>query len=318
MSQTDAKQFHKTRWLYKKDGRDVGPFRPHELEELMAKREISATTPVRDLTTADWKALGQIGAFGDIVARVETKQAHAEQDRKLDRQVAGERQKRTIPFIAFSVVLLGALGAGAYFGWQKYQTASAQVPSGIATDLIRQLELHALPERGYLNTAGPIQWAEEKGAVREAKAAAEKAAAAPVKPKRRPVASSGAPAEARAVGADDLAEEAAGEAEEFDFAAGGSAGRELEPGEVAMVRQTAGSRLVACAQAEAERNDGFPGTTVSFALLPSGKTGKIRLGKNGTASSAFSSCVQNALSGISVSPFAGTPQTFKVPLNVGR
>lgn len=305
--------FHKTRWLYKKDGRDVGPFRPHELKDLIARREVTSRTLVRELTSADWRTLEAIAGFRELLGTIERELANAEHDRRVGQSFSGAKRRRSVPFIILGVVVFAGIGVGGYFGWQRYQTASAQVPSGIATDLVRPLELKALPERAYLNTAGPIDWAQEHVAVREVKDPVK----AEARPKRRPVARSAAPTEARAPGSDDLADEPEGEAQELDLT-GGSAGRELEPGEFAMLKQSAVNKLVACAQSEAESRDSFAGTTVQFALLPTGQIGKIRLGKNGSDSPSFASCARSALAGLHVAPFDGTAQVIKVPLNVGR
>lgn len=305
--------FHKTRWLYKKDGRDVGPFRPHELKDLIARKEVTSRTTVRELTSADWRSLESVSGFRELLAAIEVELANAADDRRVSEKYVGSKERRSLPFIIVGVVVFVAIGVGGYFGWQRYQAASAQVPSGITTDLIRPLELKALPERAYLNTAGPIDWAQEKVAIREVKDPQK----GPDRPKRKPVARQATTTEARAGGADDLADEGTGEAQELDLTAG-STGRDLGPGELAMVQQSAVGKLVACAQAEAERSDSFRGTTVQFALLPSGESGRVRLGKNGADSPAFASCVSGALSRIKVAPFDGTAQVIKVPLNVGR
>ena len=297
--------FHKTRWLYKRDGRDVGPFRPHELKDLLKQKALTETTQVRELTSTEWRVLQSVPGFADLIRAAATELERHAEDRKASKQ-------RVIPWVAISSAILILGGVGGYFGWQYMREKQPLSTSGIPTDLLRTLDLQTLPERAYLDTRGPIKWAEEKVALREVKAGATA-----TKPKRRPVAAQSAPGEARAVGADDLADDPAA-VQEIDFSATADEGRELGPGELAMVRQSAISKLLGCAQAEAERSETFNGTTVQFSLLPTGSIGNIKLGQNGANSAAFGACARGALAGISVKPFGGGAEVIRVPLKIGR
>ncbi len=305
--------FHKSRWLYKKDGRDVGPFRPHELERLLVERTISRTTLVRNLTQQDFRPLDQLLEFRDLLQRADAALANADKERVFDKQLAREKSARRAPVVLVVLVVMGAAGGTGYWAWQRYGVVPA-APSGISTDLIRPLELPALTEHGYIDTKGTIQWTNESVAQREAaeKAAADAAPKARKKPSTAAVGAAGRP-----VGADDLAPES-GEAVELDFSKDEPEGRELPPGELSLVSSRARDKLVSCAQAEAERSNGFPGTTVRFTLANSGKPTNIRFGKNGGDSAAFTGCVRSALERVTVEPFGGVAPTLTVPLEIRR
>lgn len=309
--------FHKSRWLYRKDGRDVGPFRPHELERLLGERSINRATLVRNLTLQDFRPLEQLPEFRDLLQRVEQTLRENERERVFDKELARTRTKRSLPLVVALVALVGAAGAGGFWAWQRYGVVPAAA-SGIATDLIRPLELPPLLEHGYVDTKGTIQWTDETVAQREAAAAAEaEAKKQGTKPKRRPTQGGAATGGGGHVGADDLEAES-GEAQEMDFSKEDAAGRELSAGELSLVSSRARDKLVGCAQAEAERSSDFPGTTVRFTLSNGGTPSNIRFGKNGGSSAAFTECVRGALRGVSVPAFGGSAPTLTIPLTIRR
>ena len=307
-----AREFRRTRWLYQKDGRDLGPFRPHEIRQLLESGDIAATTRVRESAQTDWHEVREVKVFVEYLKELKEQGVVKAKERELDKQLDRVRSKRRAPLAAGLVVLLLLAAAGGWYGWLRYQEGQTAADAGYTARLYRNLELPDLAVTDHLQTESEIEWADEQVKVRDAKDHKTRAAR-----KTNGVAKKRAP---RMVGtSDDLASEKVAVRDiSFGGDDGEAAGRDLMPGEITAVRSRAVPQLVKCATAEANRVTDFPGTTVSFQLQTSGKLGAIKAGQNGRRSTAFMACIRGALGGISIQPFGGHARTIRVPLQVGR
>ena len=310
-----SRRFARTRWLYQEQGRDIGPFRPDEIGELVASQTIDANTLVRETTSQQWKKLGSIPEFSAVLGEAEQTRAARAKEAAFEKKVTAARAKRRLPLVIGGVALLVAGSVGGFFAYERYKAGDVAPTSGYTTALLKPLALQPVPKRSYLNTSGPIAWAEEKVNLR--KSTKDKAN------RRANRATNGAkstkgPRYHR--GADDLAPEASNNSvrdlsfeEEED-----SVGRELDSGDVQVVRNTAVPRLVRCAQTLASAQPGWPGTSIRFRIKNTGSIGSVRIGANGRANASFVGCVKKALKGVKVEAFDGPGRTLTVPLKVGR
>jgi hypothetical protein len=305
-----SRNFSKSRWYHQKDGRDVGPFRPGELKQLLLRGEVRADSSVRESAGTDWRPLHEIDGFVSILKEIKVELASRAQDRELDKQVDRVRKKRGVPLMLGVLAVLIVTIVGGWYGWQRLQSREAAAPSGYTTELYRNLELAEIPARAYLNTSGPIRWADEKIAVPPQPKEVAKARKASTKRRSGP----------RYIkNGEDLAPEDNSGVRDLDFSSDGAeAGRDLSMADVANVKNRTVPRLRQCAVAEATRNGAFPGTSVRFKILGSGKVGGLRIGKNGKRSGAFSACVKGAIANVSVGAFDGPGRTITVPLKIQR
>lgn len=302
-----SRKFSKTRWLYQLNGRDVGPFTPKEIQELMRAGKLNADTPVRLTSDQKWTPAEKIPEFKAFYEDIKTERNKAAQERALDAAENAVRDNRKLPlYIARSVAALLVMVA-IIFGYNRWQASYGTTPSGFTDSLIKSLDINAVAARAYLDTAGQIQWPSELVSQRATKRSK--------RTKNR--AAGGKPLPMRKRTADDLAPEKTG-VTDFSFDSRQRTGRELSQSDIRKVRSAIVPKLVRCAQREANRKAGFPGTTVSFSIRPSGAVGKVRIGANGRRSGSFSSCAKRAASGVRVAPFDGGARTITVPLKVGK
>ena len=281
--------------------------------ELVTEQTINVDTLVRETTSQQWKKLGAIPEFSSIVAEAtETRVARAK-EQAFDQKVRAAQTKRRVPLIVGAILLLCASGSGGWYAWTIHQAGETPPSSGYTSSLLRSLTLRPVPARAYLNTSGPIAWAEENVELRKSTTDTNKRKTkkSGVRPRRGAT---------RSRDANDLAPESpSSEVREFSFEDdNGNSGRELDGGDVQTVRNRAVPRLVRCAQSIASSSPNWPGTTVSFRILGSGQMGSIRVGANGRKHRTFVGCVKKALAGVSVQPFDGPGRTLTVPLKVGR
>jgi hypothetical protein len=305
-----AREFRRTRWLYQKDGRDLGPFRPHEIRQLLESGDIAGTTRVRESAQTEWHEVREVKVFVEYLQEIKEQSVVKAKERELDKELDRVRSKRRAPLAAGLVVLLLLVAVGVWYGWLRYQDGQTAADAGVTSRLYRNLELPNLAITDHLQTGSEIEWADEQVKVRNAKDHKARAAKKNVAKKRGP----------RMVKtSDDLASEKVAVRDiSFGGDDGEAAGRDLMPGEITSVRSRAVPRLVKCATAEANRVADFPGTTVSFKLQTSGKLGAVKAGQNGRRSKSFMACIRGALGGISIQPFGGHARTVRVPLQVGR
>jgi len=302
-----ARKFSKTRWLYQLNGRDIGPFTPSEIQDLMRKGELDTDTRVRLTSGQQWKPAGQIPEFSKFYEKVLFERNKAAQERALDAAENAVRDNRKLPlYIARSVTGLLII-VGLTFGYTRWQAQHGTTPSGFTDSLVKSLDINTVAARAYLDTAGQIQWPSELVGQRAAK-----------KGKRtRSRATGGKTLPTRSRTADDLTPQKTA-VTDFSFDSRTRTGRELSRADIRKVRGAIVPKLVRCAQREANRKAGFPGTTVSFSIRPSGAVGRVRVGANGRRSGSFTACAKRAVNGVRVAPFDGGARTITVPLKVGK
>ncbi len=299
-----TRSFAKTRWLYSEKGRDIGPFSPAEVEELIHSEQLIATTPIREVGQRRMHKVHDIQAFRDALQAVALRKENERKEQEMDRIETAVRSKRRAPlFIVFigAVVTLAGIG---YAGWHLLQTSQTYPASNYTRVLWTDLSVNEIPNRAYVAKRARIEWADESVQWHE-------------KSNRRSRKKSGKKTGPMVSSADDLAPmKAPKTVEEISFLSEG--GRELSNAEVNRVMRNMTPRLIRCAQQQANRQARFPGTTVRFSLLKSGKAGRIRIGKNGRRSSAFVQCVKSAIGTVRVEPFSGQGRVISIPLKVGR
>ncbi|MEC8025356.1 MAG: DUF4339 domain-containing protein [Myxococcota bacterium] len=309
-----ARRFARSRWLYQDQGRDIGPFRPDEIGELLATKKITADTLVRETTSQQWKKLGSIADFTSTLQEAAETEAARAKEKAFEKKVIAARTKRRIPLVIGAATVLAAGAIGGWFAWHQYKAGDIAPSSGFTSSLLKSLALQPVPLRAYLKTSGPISWAEEnvelrtstKDTVRRKAGGASRQKSATHNAARR--------------GVNDLDPEAApGGVRELSFEDDGNdIGRELDAGDVQYVRNTVAPRLVRCAQNVASNQPGWPGTSIRFSIANSGRLGSIRIGANGRKTASFVACVKKAIAGIKVKPFDGPGRTLTVPLRVGH
>lgn len=291
----------------------MGPFKPPEVRELLRKGEIRPDTNVRESASPEWHQVREVKAFLEYIKEVQGEREHHARERAFDAQEVKVRNKNRAPKLFGFFGLVVVLGAGGWFGYQRFQTSQAEVPSHYGEKLLRPLELTELPATAYARGEEDIDWADEKVAVR--KATNRKAAKARSAKKT----GNGGAKRPAAVGTfDDLAPEQGPKGVvELDMTSGGGSGIALMPADVQRVRSKAVPRLVSCAQ---KGSLTAPGTSVRFTIKPNGKMGSVQIGQNGKRSRGFVACVQNALRQITVSPFdssvTAVGRTLTVPLKI--
>ncbi len=314
-----GRDFKKTRWLYQKDGRDLGPYKPPEIKDLLKRGEIGPDTRVRESAHTDWHPIREVQAFVGFLEEIQNEQEQEAKEAELDRAETRVRNIRRMPKLMMALVFLGLVGAGSWYGWQRWSNRKAITPSGYPAMLLKALELPDIPEQGYLNTIGGIEWADEKVSFRQV------ADQVPTKRRGRTKAGSGGDDPGPMTGsARDLSPGACRvrKVRSLDFGGGGGGGRALSASDVNAVSRKVTPKLIGCAQKEAARNSAFPGTTLCFSIMPSGGLGNLHIGRNGARSSAFKSCVRSSLRSVRVAPFdpmaSEVARTLTVPLKVGR
>ena len=310
-----------TRWLFRKEGRDVGPFDRTELKEYMVRGEVDVDTPVRALTSKEWTRLGDIEEFVGILHEIEVDRRARARDAAMDRAEDRMRSSHRAPLTLGLVSLVIVLGVGGWFGWQWWAGQNAARPSSYSDMLFASLEITELPLVGAVRAASDLDMDDEamSESVRwkdEAKAAEGKAH----HKRRRSGARNGSRPRGAPGTSDDLAPDERPAVTDFSFEGGGgpTVGRSLDINDVNRVTSRATQRFVACAQEEAGRNPDFPGTTVSFVIQTNGQMGGLRLGANGSRAAAFAGCIKRAVRSISVSPFDGQGRRVRIPLRVSR
>lgn len=301
-----VRDFNKTRWLYQKDGRDLGPYRPPEIKDLLRRGEITPDTQVRESASRDWHKVCEVKVFVEYVKEVQVEREQQAHEAELDRAVDRVRSKRRMPYMLVALLLVGALGGGGWYGWTLWQDRGAVGPSRYTSAMFANLELPEVSARAYLDTSGPIDWSKDEVQLRKAKP--EKVA----KKKARKPRAGGTPRAANTGSSNDLADEAPKE-HVMDLGSGSSVGREFDFADKARIRQAVVPRLETCSNNEGLRNPKFPGTTVGVRVAPSGKM-SVRAGTNGRRSRAFMACARRSIRGLSVQPFDGTPVTIRVQL----
>ncbi len=310
-----GRSFDKTRWLYQKDGRDMGPFSPEEIRELLRSNEINADTPVRESAHTEFHPVREVRAFVQFLEEIRQERARAAKEAELDREVDRVRAKRRAPRAILGMLLLALLAGGGWYGYTLWEGREVASRSGLTEGLYANLDLPELEEQAWMKTAGSVDWADEKIEVR---------AISDNTPRRKTKGNGGG--EPKKTGYTNSHKDlggcsSGGGVRDLSFGEGGG-GRALTTADVNRVSSKATPALVGCAQREANRQPNFPGTTVCFTLMPSGKMGRIRIGKNGAQSGAFVGCVKSALRKLSVASFdpnaSGVGRTVRVPLRVGR
>lgn len=316
-----AREFANTRWLYQKDGRDIGPFKPPEIKDILRRGDIGPDTMVRDTARHSWHRLREVKAFVDFLKDIQAERDREAHRKDLDKAETRVHTSRKLPWILATLVALGLVGGGGWYGWRAWQAAEAFAPSGYTVSLYRNLELVSVPTRAFLDTSGPIDWADEKVAAR--RAAEDKAAQPAKKARPRPHGeSAGAvpidPAEPGVATSDDLAGADAAPAAPEEVSFDKAAGREFTSEDVNSILERANGPLHACAAQEANRDLAFPGTTVRFVPQASGRMGAVSIGQNGSRSRAFVSCVNSVLHRVRVEPFDGFGRALSIRLDVSR
>jgi hypothetical protein len=299
--------FHKTRWLYQQDDRDVGPFSPIEIQDLIRQGTITIRTRVRRAARQQWVELGIIDHFAAYIHELAKERRRAERERQYDQEENKVRSVRNRPKLLGTIAVVTALLVSGWYGWTLWQNSNRGAATGYVNALMRNLNLIEISAHGYLNTSGEIQWPSEM--VPERKIRARRLAkrgrhdVSPIK---------------RNGNADDLAAAKGGGVTEFAFGTASATGRELELLDINRVRSETVPKLIRCAQSEADRNRAFPGTTVRYSIQPNGRLGRLSVGKNGKRSRAFMSCVKGVIRASRVEPFDGSGRTITVPLKVGN
>mgnify|MGYP003956001239 CR=1 FL=1 len=308
-----AADFHRTRWLYQQDDRDVGPFSPVEIQDLIRQNVITIRTKIRRAARQQWIELGEIDHFAAYIHELAKERRRMERERELDQAENAVRNVQNRPKM-FGVILAGVLilGSGVY-GWMLWEKNTRGRATGYDNSLVRNLNLPEISSHKYLNTSGEIQWPSEKVPERKIRkrrmgsskgVKRSKPAAAPIK---------------RQGSADDLEPNSKpGQITDLSFGSGGGVGRELSIADVHQVRTETVPKLIRCAQAQADKSAGFPGTTVRYTIKSNGRLGNLRVGKNGKRSRSFVSCVKRVIGSSRVAPFDGAGRTITVPLKVGN
>ena len=325
--------FAATRWLYQKDGRDVGPCSPAEVKGLLTSGEIGPETMVRDSARHEWHRVREVWAFVEFLKEIQTEREHSRQAHEFDKAVTQHKKSTSGVWSLVGVGALVAAAVGGWIGWSQWSAWAQGAPTEIERTLIRELALPSVPAAPGLGETSPIAWAEESVHRRQARAQAPSAPGevkeTAVRRPRPAATAKGSAVESTESGeaeggsylptADDLSGAAKNApVQEFSFEDGQKVGRELESSDVGAIIAEATPKLVSCAQKEASRSPGFPGTTVSFAIVGSGRMGSARVGHNGSRSKAFVACVRSALAQVKVSPFDGQGKTVSIPLRVSQ
>jgi|GEM_PF-5232631 hypothetical protein len=307
-----TRAFAKTRWLHQSGGRDLGPYTPQEIIDLIQGGQLTHSNKVREVGQRRWHKVVEVKPFRDVIRALDAERKQKEKERELDRVETEVRTKRKAPVVGGLVTIVLIIGAVGYFAWNWIQGRQSFPPSNYTQLMWKDLELTEVPSRAYVAKPQPIQWADETVRMRQKRR---------TKPRMKTSLSLGKGKSNRSGvmtgSADDLEPKRANTTvQEMDFMAEG--GRELTSGEVNRVVRQVTPQLVRCAQKQANRQTAFPGTTVRFTLKKSGSAGSIQIGKNGRRSSAFVQCVRGKLRNVRVEPFTGAERVISVPLKVGR
>lgn len=306
----------RTRWLYQKDGRDLGPFAPNEIRELLSQAEISEDTRIRETARTDWRRLDEVELFVDYLRELAKEREHAAEEKALDKAESRVRTVRAVPYMVLGSTLLLLLSVGGWLGWQRWQGSAPMDTSRYASALTMEVDVPTLATLGRPDMVDEPQWVSEEYAVRDSTPAPETRQAARRKARR-------APSQPMTGSANDLeAPSDTGEVNEIEFGSSNETGRALTAGEVNTVRQKAINKLQSCTLREASRNNAFPGTTVRFTIASTGRLARVSIGQNGRRSPSFKSCVRRALGSIRVDSFdpgaSGIQRTMQIPLHVDR
>lgn len=321
-SRRRGRQFTKTRWLYQKDGRDLGPFKPPEVKELLRSGEVGPDTRVRESAHKDWHPVREVRVFVEYIKEIQEEREQAAHERELDKAEGRVRSARKLPIMLIVLCSTTVAAAAGWYGYQRWIGQDTLTSSNVSSLLLESLELQELRAKAYLNTEAAVDWVSEHVAQREIKP--EPRARRTNTPRR----SNGTPSSNDAAGpavptANDLQPTIGGTGPTISFdGSDGASGRVLTVADVQSVRQRAVPKLIACAQREADRVANFPGTTVQLSVMPSGRIGSVQIGQNGKRSRAFVGCVNGALRRIKIEPFdplgSAVQRTITVPLKVGR
>jgi len=298
--------FHKTRWLYQQDDRDVGPFSPTEIQDLIRDGKISIRTKIRRAARQQWIELGEIDHFGAYIHELAKERRRMEREQELDRAEKEVRSVRKRPKQLGTILIAAVVLISSIYGWTLWKKSSRGSATGYVHSLIRNLNLSELSAHAYLNTNGEIQWPSESVPERKMKI---RRSVKRSRPNTAPTKRSGS--------ADDLAPtNNKGKITEMSFGGSNGTGRELSIGDVHKVRTQTVPKLIRCAQSQVDKNASFPGTTVRYTIKPSGRLGDLQIGKNGKRSRRFVNCVKRVVAATRVKPFDGAGRTITVPLKV--
>jgi len=290
--------------LYSNAGRDIGPFTPEEIEELIHREELSKDTPIREVGQRRMHKVQEVRAFRKALKAVAVEKEKKRKEQEMDRVETAVRSKRRVPVLLMTITIVLILGGISFAGWHWMQSGQSYPASNYTRVLWADLSLSEIPNRAYVAKRARIDWADESVKWHEKKI-------------RRVRKTSNVRRNGLSATADDLEpmQKSKG-VEEISFL--GESGRELSNSEVNRVMRNMTPRLIRCAQKQANKQAKFPGTTVRFSLLKSGKAGKIQIGKNGRRSPAFVQCVRAAIGTVRVEPFTGHGRVISIPLKVGR
>lgn len=300
-SPTDGDPDTQVRWIYRKDGRDLGPVTATRIREMMTSGEIDEHVEVVDSFENSTNQLVDTPYFTDFVLEYIPQRAQMQLAKQEKREQIVTEVRRT----SRTAIVAGVAAALSIVAVLVLTRAR---PEPLPLPLIYATWQHtiAAPQPEYQTIAAD-----------EALLASLFDFSEPAPPVPEEVRPSG---RRRAGGA---AAGAAGETwrdevfEEFSVSFDNTAPtRKLSSEEInGTIRSNIGA-VRPCFEAEMRSNPGFRGVTVNFSIRPNGSTFNISVEARGGLSTTNERCLISAMRRVSFPPFNDVPMSVSFPFNL--
>ena len=281
------------RWAYRTPQGDYGPMVTDKVLEAIAERKIDLHTQVRLMGTERWTTAAEHALFRNFFekckARWQVEDAEKERISREQGFLRVQRQRR----LRTRLILVGGVVVLALVGWYVYKKSSIE-----GLSLARAARLRNAPSlpAETVDVAPPAVFPE----ARETKVPTLREPEDPVN------------YNVAGVKVGDV--EGQGTVTRLDFGDDGEV-KQIDPGVLARVIESARQGVYACARQHAATNAGFTGTNVGFAVASGGLT-RITVGAEVKKSPAFQTCVRGALARVVVPAFEGSERYVTVPIGV--
>ncbi len=297
-SPADGNPDEQSRWVYRKDGRDIGPFPATRIRELLEAGEIDEHTEIVDLFEGGEAQLVDTHYFTDYVIDYLPRRAQAQLARAEKRERVVTEVRRTGRTTIFAGVL-AAVALAAVFAL----TRTRPMPLPLETIYAPWPHAIAAPQPDYQSISADSALLAQLFDFSEP---------APPPP----------PVQARASGSRRSGGAAVDEwqdevFEEFSVRFDDTAPtRRLTSEEInGTIRGSVGA-FRPCFESELRGNPGFRGATVNFSIRPDGGTFNISVDARGGLSTANERCLITAVRRLRFPQFNDVPMSVSFPFNV--
>lgn len=283
------------RWITRIDGRDFGPYTSAGVRELLTSDQIDEHTPIVDLFTQDVADLIDVSEFTDFVMEYLPERAKRRIAAQERREEVVKQAKRTGATTIVASVLAVAAGA--------------------ALLIYTQVDSPPVPFGDYVQ---PFRFTFEVQEPTYVEIQADDALIASLFDFSDPVPDEPEPSRGRS---DDGGSRAADEPEpslddyvlSFD---GSRPARKLTSEEINGTIARNQSSVQRCFQRELRANPRFQGVTVSWSIVPDGRTTNIRIEEHGEVTDEARSCLRRAFRSMRFPEFNDVPMNVSIPFRL--